>query len=105
MVDMLMTQMSKLMQDMLTENNAQTQRQVNRLSQQVQAVATTADTNIQALHNAQTEIKQQIDQLQKTVEDKQGSTTQRAPSAHTQDRTAITTPTMNASAKSSFTAS
>ena len=65
-----MTQMSKLMHDTLAENNAQTQRQVSHLSQQLHAVATTADTNIQALHHTQIEMKQQLDQLQQTVDDK-----------------------------------
>ena len=46
MVDVLMTRMTKLMNDTLTENNAQTQRQITHISSQLHAVATTTHANI-----------------------------------------------------------
>ena len=67
MVDVLMTQMSKLMHDTLAENNAHTQRQLSHMSNQLHAVATTADSNISSLHTAQAEMKHELENIKQSI--------------------------------------
>ena len=56
---MLMTRMTKMMSDILADNNTQTQRQITHINSQLHTVATTTDFNISNMHTQHATMKEQ----------------------------------------------